>query len=241
MTQIHALRESERTHSRAAWSAAPADKRGPASATAREAIHVIDPAEEAWRLLSGQFAEAGIVLWTYSDVDAFLATPRADAPSCLVIDVRLLDLPAALECMTARHTVVVAADRADVAMAVLAMKTGAVDFVEKPICRPDIVKVIGAAIETDRGRRAVLSRHAELRARFDALSPREKQVMALVTAGKMNKQVAGDLGLSEITVKAYRGSAMRKMSARSLAEWVRMADLLAGAPYPLGTPNSLAA
>jgi FixJ family two-component response regulator len=131
------------------------------------------------------------------------------------------------------YPIVVTAARADVAMAVKAMKSGAVDFVEKPLREQEIVTAVLGAIERDRQQRVVAARHAEWRTRFATLSPRERQVMKLVTAGKLNKQVGGELGLSEITVKAHRGAAMRKMKARSLADLVRMADAIGDALAPV--------
>jgi FixJ family two-component response regulator len=116
--------------------------------------------------------------------------------------------------------------KAEVALAVRAMKAGVVDVLEKPFSKHELISAVLAALEIDRRWRSNAGRLAELRARFVTLSSRERQVMALVTAGKMNKQVAGDLGLSEITVKAHRGAAMRKMGARSLADLVRMADAI---------------
>jgi FixJ family two-component response regulator len=106
------------------------------------------------------------------------------------------------------------------------MKAGAIDFLSKPFRDQDMLDAVAAAIERDRARRAADSKQAGLRDRFATLSPREQQVMILVTAGKLNKQVAGELGLSEITVKIHRGAAMRKMGARTLADLVRMAESL---------------
>jgi FixJ family two-component response regulator len=115
----------------------------------------------------------------------------------------------------------------DIPMSVRAMKAGAVDFLPKPFRDQDMIDAVTAAIESDRERRAAESAAADIRDRYANLSPREQQVMALVTAGKMNKQVAFDLGLSEITVKTYRGAVMQKMAARTFADLVRMADALA--------------
>ena len=115
----------------------------------------------------------------------------------------------------------------DVPMSVRAMKAGAVDFLPKPFREQDMIDAVVAAVERDRKRRAAESAAADIRERYAGLSPREQQVMALVTAGKMNKQVAFDLGLSEITVKAHRSAVMQKMAARTFADLVRMADALA--------------
>jgi FixJ family two-component response regulator len=114
----------------------------------------------------------------------------------------------------------------DIPMSVRAMKAGAVDFLTKPFRDQDMLDAISAAIARDTARRVADAADSLLRERLASLSPRERQVMGLVTAGKMNKQVAGDLGLSEITVKIHRGSAMRKMGARTLADLVRMAETL---------------
>jgi FixJ family two-component response regulator len=114
----------------------------------------------------------------------------------------------------------------DIPMSVRAMKRGAVDFLSKPFNDQDMLDAVMAAIERDRRRRTVDDDVSQMRQRFGMLSPREQQVMLLVTAGKMNKQIAGDLGISEITVKIHRGAAMRKMGARTLADLVRMAEVV---------------
>jgi FixJ family two-component response regulator len=115
----------------------------------------------------------------------------------------------------------------DIPMSVRAMKRGAVDFLPKPFKDQDMLDAVMTAIERDRRRRAAEGDVSKVRERFGTLSAREQQVMLLVTKGKMNKQVAGDLGISEITVKIHRGAAMRKMEAKTLADLVRMADVLA--------------
>jgi FixJ family two-component response regulator len=113
----------------------------------------------------------------------------------------------------------------DIPMSVRAMKGGAADFLAKPFRDQDMLDAVMAALERDRQRRAVDSHVSQLQHRYATLSPREQQVMLLVTSGKMNKQVAGDLGISEVTVKIHRGAAMRKMGAKSLADLVRMAEV----------------
>jgi FixJ family two-component response regulator len=156
-------------------------------------------------------------------------TSLADKPGCIVIDIRLpdmngLDFQVRLTEMGVRLPVVMMTGYGDIPMSVRAMKRGAVDFLPKPFHDQDMLDAVTAAIERDRQRRTVDEDISQLEQRFASLSPREQQVMLLVTAGKMNKQVAGDLGISEITVKIHRGAAMRKMGARSLADLVRMAD-----------------
>ena len=130
--------------------------------------------------------------------------------------------------------VVMMTGHGDIPMSVHAMKQGAVDFLAKPFRDQDMLDAVLAAIERDRGRRVVEHDVSQLKERFQTLSPREQEVMLLVTAGKMNKQVAGDLGISEITVKIHRGAATHKMGARTYADLVRMADALQPSRRRLG-------
>jgi FixJ family two-component response regulator len=152
-------------------------------------------------------------------------------PGCIVLDVRLpgtggLDFQEQLLELGIQLPVILITGHGDIPMTVRAMKAGAVDFLSKPLREQDILDAVSAAIDRDRKRRAVDKGASLIRDRFATLSPREQQVMNLVAAGKMNKQVAADLGLSVITVKIHRGAAMRKMGARTLADLVRMADTL---------------
>jgi FixJ family two-component response regulator len=187
-------------------------------------VHIIDPDEDVRRTLVGWLAASGLESCVYPCLEVFLETPRAELPGCVVVDVRCVEARAHLPDVGC--PIVMTARLAGIAVVVRALKAGAFDFLEKPFCEPQIVDAIREAVDVDRKQRLVASSRAELRARFETLSPRERQVMALVTAGKLNKQVAGDLGLSEITVKAHRGAVMRKMEARTLASLVRMADAL---------------
>lgn len=192
-------------------------------------VYVVDADEEARLLLAHWLSAAGMRPEIYASLHAFLRVVPAEAPACLVLDALPLKFPEEARSLAVRCPIVVIAHQADVATAVRAMKTGAVDFVEKPLREQEIVAAVCAALEVDRKQRMIAARHADVRSKFATLSLRERQVMALVTAGKLNKQVAGDLGLSEITVKAHRGAAMRKMGARTLADLVRMADALGDA------------
>jgi FixJ family two-component response regulator len=194
-------------------------------------VHIVDADEEARRALETWLTLAGLEVRAHASVDSFLATRPDEEPACLVIDAEPF-AECCQDCTSApwqrgtRCPAVVTALQAGVATAVKALKTGAIDFVEKPLRESEIVPAVLAAVEAHR-RLLLASRHqSALEAHFKTLTPRERQVMAWVTAGKLNKQVGAELGLSEITVKAHRGSLMRKMGARSLAELVRMSDAL---------------
>src|SRR5205085_9896623 len=173
------------------------------------------------------FRSVGREARTYGWARAFLEAQHPDRPGCLVLDIRLpgvsgLDFQAQLAELGIHLPVVLMTGHGDIPMSVRGMKAGAVDFLAKPFRDQDMLDAVATAIERDRDRRASAAGEADLKARYATLSPREKQVMALVITGKMNKQVAGDLDLSEITVKIHRGSAMRKMKARTLPDLVRM-------------------
>jgi FixJ family two-component response regulator len=194
-------------------------------------VHVVDDDPSVRAALESLLGSVGLVTETYGTAHDFLNSNLTDAPGCVIIDVRLpdmngLEFQAQLTQIGVQLPVVMITGHGDIPMSVRAMKRGAVDFIPKPFREQDLLDAVLAAIERDRQRRAVDVDLAEIRSRFGTLSPREQQVMMLVTAGKMNKQAAGDLGISEITVKIHRAAAMRKMGARSFAELVRMAQIL---------------
>ena len=195
-------------------------------------VFVIDDDEDMRGALGNLFASVGHEVKLFGSTAEFLDKAPADAPGCLVLDVRLpgmsgLDFQTKLLGTNAQIPIIFMTGHGDIPMSVRAMKAGAVDFLTKPFRDQDMLDAVGRAIETDRVRRSSQQATSGVRESFARLSPREREVMTLVTRGLMNKQVAFELGLSEITVKLYRGQAMRKMGAGSLADLVRMAELLA--------------
>lgn len=181
--------------------------------------------------LARLFATVGLQVRSFGSAAELLQSELPQAPSCLVLDIRLpgrsgLDLQAELVKAGVEIPIVFMTGHGDIPMSVRAMKAGAVDFLTKPFRDQDMLDAVAAATRHDRQRRAEAGAMAEMRRHFESLSPRERGVMAMVTDGLMNKQVAGELGLSEITVKIHRSHVMKKMEARSLADLVRMADML---------------
>lgn len=192
-------------------------------------VHVVDDDAGLATALDSLLRSVGIDVVLHGSVEDFLQYPRSDAPGCILLDVRLpdvsgLEFQARLKAYGIDLPVVMMTGHGDIPMSVQAMKAGAIDFLTKPFRPQEILDAVGAAITSDRIRRKREGNLAGLTARFSTLTKREREVMALVTAGRMNKQVAGELGLSEITVKIHRSSVMRKMGARTLADLVRMAD-----------------
>jgi FixJ family two-component response regulator len=203
----------------------------PSGTSENAVVHVVDDDASLRAAMESLFESVGLATRAYGTARDFLTAPSTDTPGCVVIDVRLpdmngLEFQAQLAQSGVHLPVVMITGYGDIPMSVRAMKHGAVDFLSKPFRDQDMLDAVIAAIERDRARRTADGDVSRMRERFEALSPREQQVMLLVTAGKMNKQAAGDLGISEITVKIHRGAAMRKMGARTLADLVRMAEVL---------------
>jgi FixJ family two-component response regulator len=195
------------------------------------AVFVVDDDASVREALDGLFRSIGLQAKTFGSAAEFLQNKLPDAPSCLVLDVRLpglsgLDFQTELAAAGLHIPIVFMTGHGDIPMTVKAMKAGAVEFLPKPFRDQDMLDAVQQALERDRERRERNSGLAKLKSSFDTLTPREQEVMGLVTAGLMNKQVAGEIGVSEITAKVHRGNIMRKMGAKSLAELVRMADAL---------------
>jgi FixJ family two-component response regulator len=199
-------------------------------------IYIIDDDASLREALDSLFRSTGLSTRQYDSVAAFMAAaPPADAAGCLVLDVRLpgmsgLDFQQKLDELGIRLPVILMTGHGDIPMTVRAMKAGAVDFLAKPFRDQEMLDAVATALERGRQQRLASGKLEGLRTLHATLSPRERQVMALVSTGLLNKQVAGELGLSEITVKIHRGSAMRKMGAKTLADLVRMAEALGLAP-----------
>jgi FixJ family two-component response regulator len=197
----------------------------------RVIVHVVDDDASMCGALKDLFETVGLATRTYGTARDFLKSDFADTPGCIVIDMRLPDtnglaFQAQLARAGVRLPVVMMTAYGDIPMSVRAMKDGAVDFLVKPFRDQDMLDAVLAAIERDRKQQSAERNISQVQQRFATLSARQKQVMLLVTAGKLNKQVAGELGISEITAKIHRGVVMRKMGARTLADLVRMAEAL---------------
>jgi FixJ family two-component response regulator len=194
-------------------------------------VLVIDDDAGIREALSSLFRSVGLRVKTFASTPEFLEFKAPEGPSCLVLDVRLpgmsgLDFQAELARANIDIPIVFMTGHGDIPMTVRAMKAGAVEFLPKPFRDQDMLDAVRIGIERDRGKRKKAIVVSKLTGRFNSLTAREQQIMGLVAAGLMNKQIAGDLGVSEITIKVHRGNVMRKMGAKTLAELVRMADTL---------------
>lgn len=223
---------SSELHSTSAKS--PHDRKDPV-------VYVVDDDEGMRLALGGLLRSVGLRVETFESSQDFLAFPKDDAPSCLILDVRLrgesgLALQEHVAKSGVRMPIVFMTGHGDIAMTVKAMKAGAVDFLAKPFRDQDMLDAVANALARDGERLAAEQSIAALRAAYGSLTPREREVMGFVVAGLMNKQIASEMNLSEITVKIHRGQVMKKMAARSVADLVRKSESLGVDPQPQKSP-----
>jgi FixJ family two-component response regulator len=194
-------------------------------------IFIVDDDESLREMVSGLLRSVGLQVQVFGSTAEFIGCKRPDAPSCLVLDVRLpgmsgLDFQAQLAEANISIPIIFMTGHGDIPMSVKAMKAGAIEFLTKPFRDQDLLDAVQLALKHDQTRRESELKHSELRTRFNSLTSREREIIALVTAGLMNKQIAAEFGISEVMVKVHRGSVMRKMGAKSLADLVVIAETL---------------
>jgi FixJ family two-component response regulator len=204
-------------------------------------VFVVDDDPSVLRALTRLFTAAGFEARAFASPTAFLEQHDAATPGCLVLDVALpgldgLQLQQALTASGCARPIVFMTGRGDIPSSVRAMKGGAVDFLTKPVRDEDLLTAVHSAIETDRRARAMQAELDALSQRLASLTPREREVLGHVVAGRLNKQIAGDLGTVEKTIKVHRARIMEKMAARSLADLVRIAERLGIPPAAARVP-----
>ena len=194
-------------------------------------VFVVDDDASMRGAVSNLIRSVGFQVEAFSSAQEFLASTRPDTPCCLILDVRLpqvsgLDIQAELTKAQIHIPIIFVTGHGDVPMSVKAMKAGAVEFLTKPFRDQDLLDAVKVALERSRVSRTNEKAISELKTKFQTLTPREQQVMAWVTGGYLNKQIAAEIGVTEITVKVHRGNVMRKFGTKSLAELVKIADIL---------------
>jgi FixJ family two-component response regulator len=209
--------------------------RAPGMRDAKPSVLIIDDDPEFRDSVASLLRSVGLDTRQFASVSEFLKADPSDGPSCLVLDIRMpgrsgLELQRDLAAVNRQVPIIFITAHADVPMTVQAMKGGAIEFLTKPFRDQELLDAVEAGLARDRARRESDRALEALRERFNTLSSREREVMVRVTAGRLNKQIANDIGITESTVKVHRTNLMRKMQARSLPELSRMADMLQLAP-----------
>jgi FixJ family two-component response regulator len=194
-------------------------------------VYLIDDDESVREGIADLLGSVGHSVQPFGSVQEFIDSPRPDTPGCIVLDVRLpgmsgLEFQRSLVKLNIDLPVIFISAHADVPMTVRAIQSGAIDFLTKPVHEQQLLDTVQVGIERDRARRKEAKVVAELRERFDSLTPREREIFTLMISGRRNKQIAVQVGLSEMTVKVHRSHVMQKMRANSVVELVRMADQL---------------
>ncbi|KJS44640.1 MAG: Nodulation protein W [Roseovarius sp. BRH_c41] len=200
--------------------------------TDQSLVFIVDDDPSMRESIESLLRSVGHSVRSFASAQDFMRADRRDAPGCLILDIRLpgrsgLEFQRELANSDVHLPIVFITGHGDVPMSVAAMKAGAIEFLNKPFRDQDLLDAVHRGLELDRDRRSEAAMLAELSQRFESLTPREREVMALVAAGRLNKQIASDLALSEVTIKVHRAQVMRKMEAKSLPDLVRFADRLA--------------
>ncbi|CCE10799.1 Nodulation protein W [Bradyrhizobium sp. STM 3843] len=213
----------------------PIEEQHPPAKSLSSVVIIVDDDAGIRSSLDSLFRSVGLETRLFGSPAELLGSALPDRPGCIVLDVRLpgvsgLDLQGQLTRQGIRYPIIFMTGHGDIPMSVRAMKAGAVDFLSKPFRDQDMLDAVTAALARDAQSRAEAAAQEDIRAQYETLTAREREVMGYVTAGLMNKQVAGLIGLSEITVKIHRGNVMRKMNVRSFADLVRKAEALGISP-----------
>jgi FixJ family two-component response regulator len=223
--------DARSSHSRLGLASDLANRSG--AMTGGKTVYIVDDDAAVRQALSSLLRSVGLRVETFGSAHEFLASPRAEAPSCLVLDVQLpdgsgLDVPDELHNLDVPLPIIFITGHGTIPMSVRAMKSGALEFLTKPFRDDDLLGAIDVALDRDRVARADRTEQTEARRLIDRLTPREREVLDLVVAGKMNKQIAAQLGTAEQTVKQHRGRVMRKLEVDSVAELIRVVERASG-------------